>query len=215
MTAQPTASTTTPETAPAPEKPAPRTRRRPGLERVLATADRLFYENGIHATGVDLIAAEANVSKATMYTYFATKDDLVAEYLRRRAERWHQHVEQRLPTVDGGPRERVLTVYDLLGQWFATPEFRGCPFNNAVAECASDSAAHHVNLDHRAWVRALFERLLTEAGAVRPAAAAPQLALLYDGAMTGAQADPATDWAGAARTAAAAVVDTATRDAVG
>ncbi|MEK6342726.1 MAG: helix-turn-helix domain-containing protein, partial [Curtobacterium sp.] len=56
---------------------APRTRRRPARERAVATADRLFYEQGIHAVGVDQVAAEADISKASLYTHFRTKDELV------------------------------------------------------------------------------------------------------------------------------------------
>ncbi|MFF7191542.1 TetR/AcrR family transcriptional regulator [Streptomyces sp. NPDC008222] len=185
-----------------------RTRRRPALERVLATADRLFYEGGVHATGVDLIATEANVSKASLYTYFQTKDDLIAEYLRRRSKQWQEHVHRELAIRAGSARARILTVFDLLGEWFAEPNYRGCPFNNAEAECPPDSPAHQVNLEHRAWVHQLFRALLSEAGVSDSDRAATQLQLLYDGAMNNAHAEPDVPWAEAARNTADAVIAT-------
>lgn len=186
--------------------PKPTTRRRPGLERVLKTADQLFYEGGIHATGVDLIAARANVSKATMYTYFPTKDDLVAQYLRGRSQAWQEHVAKELEARGGTPVERIGTVFDLLGEWFGSEGFNGCPFINAEAESTPDSPAHAVNLDHRAWVRSLFASLLEEQGVAAPDMLARQLEMLYDGAMIGAHTEPSAQWAQAAGTAARSLI---------
>lgn len=185
---------------------ATRTRRRPGLERVLATADRLFYAHGIRATGVDRIAEEADVSKATLYTYFRTKDELVAEYLRGRSSSWQAHVADQLAARGGTPRERVLLVFELLGEWFAGADFRGCPFTNAEAEFTPDAPGHQVTLSHRAWVRGLFAGLLEEADVDDPDALAQQLALLYDGAMAGAHAEPGGGWAETASAAAAVLI---------
>lgn len=184
----------------------PATRRRPGLERVLKTADQLFYEGGIHATGVDLIATRANVSKATMYTYFPTKDDLVAQYLRGRSQTWQEHVAHQVEFRGGTATERILTVFDLLGEWFASEGFRGCPFINAEAESTPDAPGHAVNVSHREWVRGLFAGLLAEAGVTAPDLLARQLEMLYDGAMIGAHTEPDAQWAAAARAAARALV---------
>jgi AcrR family transcriptional regulator len=184
-----------------------KTRRRPALERVIATADRLFYEGGLHATGVDLIAAEANVSKATLYTYFETKDDLVAEYLRGRSGAWRVHVRHELEARGGTARERILTVFDLLGEWFTADGFRGCPFINSEAESTPEAPGHQVNLEHRAWVRTLFGGLLTEAGVSSPDRVAPQITLLYDGAMSSEQVESTIDWIDAAKRTVDAVID--------
>lgn len=190
-----------------------KTRRRPGLERVLATADRLFYERGLHATGVDLIAAEAGVSKTTMYTYFRTKDDLVAAYLQGRSNAWREHVNDQLERRGGSPVEKVLLVFDLLGEWFATDDFRGCPFINAEAESSHDAPGHRINLGHRAWVRELFTELLRPVGVANPDdLLILQLAALYDGTMASAHAEPGLAWSHASREAARTLIESFAAD---
>lgn len=180
----------------------------------MQAADRLFYERGLHETGVDAIAAEADVSKATMYTYFPTKDDLVGEYLRRRSTAWREVVAERLVAErlaadEGGAHDKILLVFDLLGEWFATKQFNGCPFINAEAESSSDSPAHRANLEHRDWALDLFRGLAADAGAAHPNDTALALVMLYDGCMVGAHTQPGLAWAASARAAAAAIVDAA------
>lgn len=189
-----------------PEASAPRTRRRPAYERAVATADRLFYEQGIHAVGVDQVAAEASISKASLYTHFRTKDDLVVGYLQGRSRAWQEHVAAELPGRGVTAGERILAVFDLLGEWFVEPGYRGCPFINAEAEYGVGHPTHEVTLEHRTWVRELFGSLLAQAGDPRPAATALELCVLYDGAMASAQADPGRPWAAAARSAAGRIV---------
>src|SRR5277367_5133047 len=94
-------------------------------ERILDTADRLFYGQGIRVVGVDTIAAEIGISKRTLYNYFPSKDILIAAYLTRRMTP---------PKASGRPPvERLLGVFDVLERWFLSDDFRGCPFVNAVA----------------------------------------------------------------------------------
>src|SRR6266852_9006312 len=95
-------------------------------ERILAAADKLFYRQGIRAVGVDAVAAEAAVSKRTLYNYYPTKDDLIAAYLTAR----FKHIEP----SDAPAREQILGHFEYLERAFAKARFRGCPYINAVAE---------------------------------------------------------------------------------
>jgi hypothetical protein len=95
-------------------------------QRILETADRLFYLQGIRAVGVDTIAAETGISKRTLYNHFPSKDALIAAYLERRFTR--------APPSDKPPVEQILGTFDRLERGFASKGFRGCPFVNAVAE---------------------------------------------------------------------------------
>src|SRR3954452_16393814 len=104
------------------------TRRLPMADRILAAADRLFYRKGIRAVGVDTVAAEAGISKRSLYDTFPSKDALVAAYLRQRI--------QPLPASDQPAAAQVLGLFDQLHARFRNGDFRGCPFVNAVTELA-------------------------------------------------------------------------------
>src|SRR5258705_13201216 len=91
-------------------------------ERILATTDRLFYEQGIRAVGVDTIAAEAGVSKRTLYNYYPTKDDLIAAYLTAR----FKHIAP----SDAPAREQILAYFDRLERLVTEGGLRGCPHVN-------------------------------------------------------------------------------------
>lgn len=148
-------------------------------ERILETADRLFYNQGIRAVGVDTIAAEIGISKRTLYNYFPSKDELIVAYLGRRLR--PQSVSD-LP-----PAEQILGNFDRLERTFASGVFRGCPFVNAVAELkepahAANKLAFTFKEQRRTWFRDLLRRL----DARDPDTLALQLVMLTDGAIAAA-----------------------------
>jgi AcrR family transcriptional regulator len=183
-----------------------RAHRSPARERILDVADRLFYEFGIHAVGVDLIVAESGAAKTTLYSHFRSKDDLVAAYLQRRCERWRERINAAVNSGDAAPRDRILRVFDVLADWFAEPAFRGCPFLNAMAEFTRDHPAAAVTAEHRRGLRELLRRLSREAGEASPDVTAERLMLLYDAAIITAHLDHNRDAARSARNAAEALL---------
>jgi AcrR family transcriptional regulator len=180
-------------------------------ERVLDVADRLFYERGIHAVGVDTVVAETAIAKTTLYSHFGSKDELIAAYLRRRSERWLALIDDELGAHRGGPAERILHIFDLLADWFDEPEYRGCPFINACAEFSgADHPAGVVAREHRKQLTARLAGLAAEAGAKSPDRLAAQIMLLYDAAMVSAHIDGERGAARTARDAAAVLIASAT-----
>jgi AcrR family transcriptional regulator len=191
----------------APDQPAGQVPGRGGRgarERILRAATDLFYEQGINSTGIEALAEAAHVSKRTLYQHFASKDELIVEYLR--------HVTgQRLPALvsvlaDTGmtARDRMLGIFDL-------DAVRGCPFVNAAAELADvEHPARQVCGEHKqAFIDALIG-LAAEAGARDPESLGHQLAVLYDGASAQSGALHSTEPPRHARAAAAALIDLAT-----
>lgn len=148
------------------EKPH-RVRMTPGARRVLEAAERLFYEHGIHAVGVDLIAAEAGVTKKTLYDRFGSKEQIVVEYLAGRDERWRELLAGRLEAASGQPpAARVLAVFEASRAWAAEYGAKGCSMINAHAEIGDPAhPAYPVITGQKRWMLDLFTRLAREAGA--------------------------------------------------
>ena len=134
-------------------------------EHLVETALRLFYENGFHATGIDTILAESGVAKMTLYKYFKGKDDLILAVLELRDRRWMGWFRGELQRRGMTPQQRLLTVFDALGDWFAQDDFRGCMFINAASEyCGLDGRIGERAARHKRMVREEIRRLADEAG---------------------------------------------------
>ncbi|MEV7014876.1 helix-turn-helix domain-containing protein [Streptomyces sp. NPDC093991] len=163
-------------------------RRRPARERILRAAARRFYQEGVTATGIDTITAEAGVAKMSLYNNFSSKADLVRAYLDDRHEDWLARYRERVgPEPD--PRDGVLAVFDTYiagADSPATGDFRGCGLLNAAAEMP---AGHEGRAQVRRQKEAV-ERMIAEHVTAllpgRPDAArttARQIAFLLEGAM--------------------------------
>jgi AcrR family transcriptional regulator len=149
---------------------------KPGMkERILETADRLFYLQGIRAVGVDTIAAEIGISKRTLYNHFPSKDELISAYLSRRFNK--------APVSDKPPAEQILATFDSLERRFARRDFRGCPFVNAVAELGPDRAVKKIAVAFKESRRLWFRDLLMQLDVADADALATQLTLLVDGSI--------------------------------
>jgi AcrR family transcriptional regulator len=179
-------------------------------ERLLAAADRLFYTEGINSVGIDRVIEEAGVAKATLYSVFGSKDELIRAYLLQRREEREQRITRGLARFDD-PVDRLLGMFDLLAETSAKPGFRGCAFVNASAETRPGSAVETVSDQARTWIRSTFRSLAVDAGVADPDQLAQQLAVLYDGAIVTARMDRNPAAAATARSIAAALVEAALR----
>ncbi|MBR8640553.1 TetR/AcrR family transcriptional regulator [Streptomyces tuirus] len=159
-------------------------------ERLLAAADELFYAEGIRAVGIDRVIAESRVAKSTMYVHFRTKEDLVAEYLRRRSDATRERVTREVEERAQEPaEERILSVFDVFHELLSEPGFRGCPFANAAAEYPRHEGIQEAIAYDRAWLPALFSRLLEPSEEDADAELVAALVQLYDGAVAAAHLD--------------------------
>ncbi|GAA2074825.1 TetR/AcrR family transcriptional regulator [Pseudolysinimonas kribbensis] len=175
--------------------------------RIVDAAARLFYERGIHAVGMDAIRTEAGVSLKRLYGEFASKDELIAEVLRRRTEIWDAGIAAAAASA-ATPRERLLAIYDFLDGWFRTDDFRGCGFINAFGELGAGSpAVAEIARAQKERFQRYVGRLVRELGA--PEQLGDQLALLAEGAQTTAAISGRPDAASHARAAAVTLIDVA------
>ncbi|MCP2165660.1 transcriptional regulator, TetR family [Goodfellowiella coeruleoviolacea] len=179
----------------------------PGARRVLAAAGRLFYARGINAVGVDLIAAEAGVTKKTLYDRFGAKDQIVLEYLADRDERWRAFLAERLAAAPDTPIARVLAVFDASAAWMSEHSPRGCGVVNAHAEISDPShPAYPLITGQKAWTLALFTTLAQAVDPERAEELGRSLVLLHEGALVAHGMHVFPDPLGHARAQAAALL---------
>ncbi|OIK03675.1 TetR/AcrR family transcriptional regulator [Streptomyces monashensis] len=187
-------------------------RRRPARERLLAAAARRFYADGVSATGIDTITAEAGVAKMSLYNNFSSKSDLVRAYLDARHEEWLGLYRRRLEEARDA-RESVLAVFDAYADHAAFAYehgFRGCGLLNAAAELPAGDEGRAVVRRHKEEVESLIAGHLEQLLPDRPQQArtvAEHLAFLLEGAMARAGLEGADTRLEHARTMAADLLD--------
>jgi AcrR family transcriptional regulator len=182
--------------------------RKPARERLLASANELFYAEGVQSVGIDRIIEHAGVAKASLYNCFGSKEELVQAYLQSRRAGMTSRLEAAISEYED-PRDRLLAVFEAQGRLFRGSGFNGCAFMSASAEAPAGSLVQNAAEEFRGWVRAMFTDLALAAGAPDPANLARQLHLIYDGATMTARMDHDPAIADDARNAAAALLDAA------
>ena len=192
---------------------APAGRRGRARQQLLEAAARRFYADGVAATGIDTITAEAGVAKMSLYNNFASKADLVRAYLEARHEEWLGLYRRRLDQADG-PREGVLAVFDAYADHAEQAYehgFRGCGLLNAAAELPAGDPGRAVVRAHKEEVEDLMAGHLNELLRSRPAEAralAEHLSFLLEGAVARAGLEGDSTRLHHARQLASALLDT-------
>jgi AcrR family transcriptional regulator len=143
---------------------------------IAKVAARLFYEEGIHAVGVDRIADEAQITKRTLYHHYPSKDQLIAAALR---------VAPMVPfPIDGPPEERIIGAFEMLAEFLTSTKYRGCPYIIFTAELVERGHPARQIVERRiAKRRAWFRDMAHHAGARDPDLLSEQLDVLFDGAL--------------------------------
>ena len=158
---------------------------RPSLarERILDAADRLFYNEGIHAVGIQRVVEEAGVTRVTLYRHFPGKDELISAYLEQRAQSDHDQIDGIMRAHRDDPRLALSELAEALTRSDFAAIRRGCPFINASAEFAMGDPVRVHGARIRAWVTGRIEELLVAVGHRKPAATAQQLMMVRTGAV--------------------------------
>jgi len=173
----------------------------------MTAAAELFYRHGIPNVGVNDITRHAGVAKQSLYNNFDSKDALLLAVLERRARERHQWLRTARERA-ARPADQLIAVFDLLHEWFATPNYRGCAFVNATVELAeTDHPAGHAARAHKDDMRLFFQTLAEEARLRHPARVAQHLMLLVDGATALALVQRSPEPALSAKQAAAILID--------
>ncbi len=156
-------------------------------DKLFQTAARLFFRHGYRAVGVDTIAAESGVGKMTLYRHFPSKEDLILAFLHDSDDEFWRYFEQSTRAAPTA-RDKLMAYFEALQAYVTSPACLGCPFNNVVAEFPEPSdPGHRIAIEHKQAVRARFEALAKQTGALEPGALANALLMLMDGAYTAAR----------------------------
>jgi AcrR family transcriptional regulator len=177
-------------------------------ERILDAATRLFADEGVHATSVDRVIAEAGVAPMTVYRHFAGKDELVSATLERWSRAWLDWLRDQTGEDGDDAGARLEGLWDALEKWFADEGFRGSYVANVATELRAKPGhpAQSTIATHRAALRELLQDIATTAGVPSPPGAALQLHMLIDGATAAAVVDRQPGAAATARAIAATVI---------
>jgi AcrR family transcriptional regulator len=160
----------------------------PPRERLLAVAADLFYRHGIRAVGVEAIAEAAGTNKMTLYRHFASKDELVAEYLRQSAKGADACWSELQKAYPGDALAQLRAWLKEMAAHVANVDERGCPLANAAVELPQKGhPARRVIEEAKAAQRSRLVVLCATAGLSEPDMLADELHLLLEGARVTAQ----------------------------
>jgi AcrR family transcriptional regulator len=176
-------------------------------QRILEAADRLFYQEGVRAVGIDRIIAEANVAKMTLYTHFPSKDDLILAVLKHREVGVSEFFRSAMERHGRKTKSPLRAFFAALKEWFESPGFRGCMFQNAAVELADPAhAGTEFVRGHKQRFGEFLRGLVEQSGDKAAAKVAPAVTLLVEGAIVTAVIQGKPDAADVARDAALKLV---------
>ncbi|MFI5614906.1 TetR/AcrR family transcriptional regulator [Amycolatopsis sp. NPDC051903] len=158
-------------------------RKTKSVDRILDAAAELFYLHGLRGVGVEQVIERSGVAKSTLYVHFRTKEDLVAEYLRRTDESWRARLRAAAEAAGPVAADQLVGVFDALLDAFDRHGFFGCPFISAAVETTLDSEARAITIEHTERRQAWLAELCEQTGAPDARGLAQQIGLLIDGAL--------------------------------
>lgn len=176
-------------------------------QRILETADRLFYQDGIRAVGIDRVVAEARVAKMSLYKHFPSKDHLILAVLKYREEKMLEFFGTAMDRHRKRTNDALRAFFAALKDWFESPGFRGCAFQNAAVELADPGhAGTQFVKDHKRRFQEFLAGLVEQAVGNGAAKLAPAVGLLVEGAIVTAVIQGTPDAVDVARDAALKLV---------
>ena len=182
-------------------------------QRILDTADRLFYAEGVRAVGIDRIIAESGVAKMTLYSHFRSKDDLILAVLQYREPRFMAWFGESMERHVGEGMDRLGALFAALKEWFETPAFRGCAFINASVELADPGHPGSVFArDHKRRFLDFLAKLIEDSLGLMAARQSAAISLLIQGAIITAAMEGSSAPADVAREAATLLLSQAKDD---
>ncbi|MEA3109654.1 MAG: hypothetical protein QOI88_4259 [Gammaproteobacteria bacterium] len=151
-------------------------------DRIFQTACDLFYKHGIREVGVDAIATAAGTNKMSFYRSFASKDELVAEYLDKKSNEFWIWWDGIVSAHEGDARRQIEALFDAFVANTCFADSRGCALANASVELAeAEHPGRQVALKQKEEIQRRFRDLAAKAGARKADELGDALMLLMEG----------------------------------
>ncbi len=101
--------------------------------KILETASELFYKKGYNITGVNEIIEAAGIAKATLYSHFSSKEDILLAYLDSKDAELLKNIKEFCNKKTKG-NKRLIAVLQFLVPFFQQDNFNGCWCIRTLAE---------------------------------------------------------------------------------
>ncbi len=181
-------------------------------QRIVETAERLFYAEGVRAVGINRIIAEAEVAKMTLYNHFTSKDDLILAVLEDREVQVNKMFAMSMKRHVRKGMDQLDAFFASLKDWFKSPGFRGCSFINASIELAdARHPASRFSSEHKRGFHEMLRDIIVQTKGEKAASVAPEIALLVEGAIVTAAMDRTPETADVAKKAALMLISETSR----
>lgn len=180
----------------------------PARERIVETAMRLFYKDGVRAVGIDRIIAESGVAKMSFYRHFPSKTDLVCAFLDERHRRWLAWFDDAVQARARRSGRHLVSVAGALEAWFSDSDFRGCAFINTTTEFADPgSRERQIAVAHKRDLEQRLAALAAADGSPDPARTGKLALIVVEGAIVRAQMTGSAEAARDARRLLSMLID--------
>lgn len=157
------------------------------VARIMAVAYELFSRRGVRDVGVNELIERSGVAKATFYRHFPSKDALVLAFLEERDKQWTVNaIVSEARRRGSTPREQLLAIFDVFGDWFLREDFEACSFINILLEMGPAHPLGQASIDYLARIRGHVQAIAEEAGLARPEEFARSWHILMKGSIVSA-----------------------------
>ena len=158
-------------------------------QEIIDRAYDLFYDHGFHATGVDKVMADTGISKRTLYKYFPSKEDLIAEVIGHYLETFLKLAPAEIERLSPDPAGRVMALFDFRKAMFDQGSLRGCFAISANLEYSGrDTPVQAASLTFFQAFRDYIRTLCADGGYNDPDKLAGEVIVLFNGAVVASQA---------------------------
>jgi AcrR family transcriptional regulator len=166
------------------EAPVQETTTAKSVARIMAVAYELFSRRGVRDVGVNELIERSGVAKATFYRHFPSKDSLVLAFLEQRDKQWTTDlILSEALRRHSTPREQLLAIFDVFGEWFQREDFEGCSFAKVLLEMGPGHPLGQASISYLTKIRGHIQATAIEAGLVRPEEFAYSLLVLMKGSI--------------------------------